>query len=83
MVTYEEAYAKAHELKDPIDRCVERENAFIFGHTEDDHYRGGAGHTPVVILKDDGRAVNMPYFVMHKPGKELRRFRVDENGNPI
>ena len=37
---------------------------------------GGGGHTPVVILKEDGRAVTMPYFVVHGTGEELKTFEV-------
>ena len=31
-----------------------------------------SGHTPVVILKEGGRAVTMPYFVVHGTGEELK-----------
>ena len=33
-----------------------------------------SGHTPVVILKEGGRAVTMPYFVVHGTGEELKTF---------
>lgn len=40
------------------------------------HPGGGGGHTPVVILKGEGRAVTMPYFVVHGTGEELKTFEV-------
>lgn len=78
MIGYDEAYKIAKELKNPIDTCTEYEKGFMFGYTGDDGYEGGAGHTPVIILKRNGRAVNMPYFIMHGTGEEIRTFEVEE-----
>lgn len=63
MITFEEAYKKAKDLKPNIDNCTEYKKGFIFGSHEDDDYEGGYGHTPVVILKKDGSSTDMPYFI--------------------
>ena len=78
MVNYDEAYKIAKELKSPIDICTEYEKGFLFGYTGDDGCFGGAGHTPVVILKKNGRAVNMPHFIMHDTGEEIRTFTIEK-----
>ena len=74
-MTYEEALEKAKGLKKNIDTCVEYENAYCFGFSGDDEMIGG-GASPVVIMKDDGRAVTMPYYVMYHRTKEVREFKV-------
>lgn len=76
MITYEEAFEIAKQLKKNIDCCTEYENGFLFACYDDANYEGGAGHTPVVILKKDGRAVNMPYFVLRGTGAEIRSFDI-------
>ncbi len=73
MITYDEALKKAKELKPTIDNCTEYENGYVFGCKYDDNYEGG-NHTPCVILKENGKAVAMPYFVIQGAGKEIRSF---------
>ncbi len=63
MITYDEAYKIAKEKKEAINKVIEYENGYVFCHTEDAKWDGGAGHVPVVILKADGKAVTMPYFL--------------------
>ena len=76
MITYEVALKKAKEVKPKIDTCTEYENGYVFGCKTDDEYVGG-GHVPVVILKEDGRAVNMPYFIIKiGTGQEIGEFEV-------
>lgn len=75
MISYDEALAKAKELKPDIDNGTEYENGFVFGCTKDDMYEGG-NHAPVVILKADGKAVTMPWFVINGTGEEVRTFEV-------
>lgn len=76
MITYEVALQTAKELKPTIDNCTEYENGYVFGCHADDDYIGG-GHTPCVILKKDGRAVTMPWFIAKiGPGKEIRSFDI-------
>ncbi len=79
-MTYNEAYVKAKEVKENIDNCTEHENGFIFGCSDDDKYIGGGGHVPVVVLKDSGNVVNLPYFLTHGAGKEIRSFKIAPDG---
>lgn len=72
MISYEEALQIAKELKPNLDGCTEYENGYAFSSSQDEGYEGGAGHTTCVILKKDGRAVNMPYFVLNGTGEEIR-----------
>ena len=75
MITFEEAYAKAKELKSTIDTCTEFENGYVFGCRADDGYEGT--YTPCVILKENGKAINMPLFVLSGTGEEIRSFDLD------
>lgn len=78
-MTIKEAYLLAKELKANIDNGTEYENGYVFGCYDDDNYIGGAGHTPIVILKADGKVVNMPYFLTHGAGAEIRSFEVSKD----
>lgn len=75
MISYEDAFEKAKGLKKDIDSCTEYENGYVFSFTGDSDYIGGR-HSPVVILKSDGRAVTMPYFVIHGTGDEIKNIEV-------
>lgn len=76
MITYEVAYETAKALKPTINRCTEYENGYVFGCTDDDNFVGG-GHTPCVILKKDGKAVTMPWFISQVgTGNEIRSFDI-------
>ena len=75
MITYEEALIKAKTLKSTINECSEMSNAYIFSCKDDENYEGGSGHTPCVIIKETGEAVNMPSYISeYGYGKELRNF---------
>lgn len=76
MITFDEAYAKAKELKDNIDGYFEYENGYVFSGSEDEGYTGGAGHTPVVIEKETGKAISMPRFVANGTGKEIAGYEL-------
>ena len=56
MMNFEEAKKKAKELRKDIDYCQEYEDAYIFSKKDDNSF-GGQG--PVVILKENGKAINM------------------------
>ncbi|MEE1275003.1 MAG: hypothetical protein UHI81_10950 [Olegusella sp.] len=58
-IGFDEALARARRVKHGITNYVEYEDAFIFG--DDVMEIGGSG--PVVVLKDNGDCVNMPYYV--------------------
>ena len=74
MLTYEEALRKAKTVKSKINYCVEYTNAYSFGFKVGGDTEGG--DAPVVIMKDDGRALNLLAYAL-TPGKELvREFEV-------
>lgn len=68
MVSYEKAVDKAKKLRDDIDFCTEREDAYIFS-KKDEISIGGIG--PVVILKASGKAINMPDYIEISDAKEI------------
>lgn len=73
MITYEEALNIARDLKTNIDNCSEETSAYIFGSHEDDDMIGGDG--PVVVLKEEGEAINMTSYIDEFSGeKEIRSF---------
>ncbi len=72
MISFEDALAIVKPLKENVNTCIEYENGYTFGSTEDADSFGGWGHSPVVILKDSGRAVDMVTFIESGTGKELR-----------
>ena len=75
MIAYEVAYEKAKELKHDIDNVMEYEKGWVFASHDDANYDGG-GHSAVVILKEDGRAINMPQFVVNGTGEHVRSFDI-------
>lgn len=77
MIAYEVAYEKAKELKKEINNCTEYENGFVFGFSGDDNYIGG-GHAPVVILKEDGKAIPFNAFIAKGTGKQIREFNISD-----
>ena len=76
MIAYEVALEKAKECKNNIDNVMEYENGWVFGCHDDANWDGGGGHTSVVILREDGKAINMPQFVVNGTGKHLRSFDI-------
>ena len=76
MITYEEALEIAKHNKDEIDNCTEYENAYVFSFSGDSNYIGGYGHTPIVIMKEDGRLSSMPELIVNGTGNEMRSFTV-------
>ena len=71
MITYEEALELARTRRDDLTQVFEYEKAYIFSHTEDANYIGGFNHSPVVVLKDDGKIKNMVELVNSGTGKEM------------
>ena len=76
MLSYEECYKIAQDYKDNIDNVLEYEKAYVFGAHEDENYIGGAGHTAVVVWKNNGAVTNFPELVINGPGKEIRSFDI-------
>ena len=77
MIAYEKAYELAKELKKDIDNVMEYENGWVFGCRDDANYDGG-GHSSVVICRDDGKAINMPQFIVNGTGEHIRDFDINE-----
>lgn len=61
MITYEEALKKAKSIKPNANICIEKTSAYIFGYDSGKEEIGGSNN-PVVILKEDGKPVSMPYY---------------------
>lgn len=77
MITYEEAYKKAKELKPNADGCMEFENGYAFCSSQDAGYVGGYGHTRCVITKKDGKAIPFNAFVAQGTGILIREFDIE------
>lgn len=75
MITFKDAYAKAKALKPNIDKCFEHENGFVFSDSKEVMCEGPS---PVVILKEDGRAVMLTYFLFKiGAGKEIGEIKIN------
>lgn len=77
MITYDEAYKRAKELKKHIDGCTEYEKGYVFSSSLDSGYMGGKGHISVAILKENGMAMPMNAFVIHGTGEYIREFDIE------
>ena len=56
-----DAYSLAKDVRQGLDFCEEWTYAYIFSRSTDPQMDGGPG--PVVVLKEDGRVVNWPYYL--------------------
>lgn len=73
MMSYAEAKEKALSARPDYDYCSVGKDAYIFSCTKDDMNVGGPG--PIVILKDDGRALNFTgYIYDHLTEEEIDSF---------
>ena len=70
MITYEEALELARTRRDDLTQVFEYENAYVFSNPEDSDYIGGYNHSPVVVMKKDGKLSNMVELVVAGTGKE-------------
>ena len=71
MITYDEALKIAKAKKSNIDQVVEYANGYVFSSAADAGYKGGLGHSSIVVLKKDGEVVSMISFVSKGTGKEI------------
>ena len=71
MITYEQALKKAQKLNKSVNYCMEYTDAFVFSDKNDDDI-GGNG--PVVIMKSNGDAVNMAYYVNTSEGDYVKAY---------
>lgn len=76
MITYEEALKKAETKRKNLNQVVEYQNGYVFSNSDDVNYTGGLGHEAVVVLKKDGKIVNMMAFVTSGTGKEIGKKRI-------
>lgn len=60
MISYEDAKKKALELNSDVNACYEFNNAYRFLDKNDD----SAGDKSVIILKEDGRALNYVDYIL-------------------
>lgn len=60
MISYEDAKEKALELNGDVNTCFEFNNAYRFLDKNDD----SVGDKSVIILKEDGRALNYVDYIM-------------------
>ena len=77
MVTYEEALEIARQTRDDIDYCDEYEEGYVFGAEADADYVGGLGHSPLVVMKKDGKVVDMAFFMFNNPGDVIKEYEND------
>ena len=60
MISYEDAKKIALELNSDVNSCYEYDNAYNFF----DKNEVGTGDTSVVILKEDGKALNFVNYIL-------------------
>ena len=74
MINYEDALLKAKELKDDIDTCTEYDKGYLFSSETDKFSIGGDG--PVVIMKENGNAINQTSFYDTYNPKEIKTTKI-------
>ena len=71
MITYADAKTKALDLNGRVNACNEYAKAFHFFHKTNEEVDGDAG---VVIIKETGRAINFPSFILnYHPERKPKR----------
>ena len=75
MISYTEALIKAKETREEIDSCIEYENGYVFCSDKGEDQVGGY-YSPIVVLKEDGRVIDMPQFIVNGTGKELKHEQI-------
>ena len=80
MVTTDKAIEIAKKVRGNLDQIVEYESGYVFSSKSDEGYIGGLDHSPVVVLKQDGRLVDMASFMFSGPGKEILRADIGNIG---
>ena len=74
MIGYDEALAKAKELKHNIDACDEYDTAYMFKARSEEYTIGG--NSPCVILKENGKAIHQLEYFDNYDHKHIREFDV-------
>ncbi len=75
MISYTEAFIKAKEIREKIDSCIEYENGYVFCSDKGENQEVGY-YSPIVVLKEDGRVIDMPQFIVNGTGKELKHEQI-------
>ena len=76
MITFEESKDKALKQNPKFNTCVEYENGFYFCFESTvQTITYGGELAPCVILKESGKAIPMPTFVMQGTGEEIKKIR--------
>ena len=70
-MTFDEAKKKAIALHKEFNMCTEYENGFMFW-VDTDEITFGGGDAPKVVLKESGKIISMPEFVMYGMGEEIK-----------
>lgn len=78
MISYTEALIKAKEIREEIDSCTEYENGYVFCSAKGEDQEGGY-YSPIVVLKEDGKVIDMPQFVVNGTGKELKHEQIQNS----
>ncbi len=74
MITYDEAYEKARELKPDFDACDEYDKGYMFKCKADKFSIGGSG--PCVIVKETGEAISDLVFYDEYAPKFIKEVEV-------
>lgn len=74
-MSYEEALKKAKSIKPDINVCVEYKQGWMFAKNTNQRTAGGPG-APVVILKENGKAVSMAYFAANFDGEPIKQIKL-------
>lgn len=75
MVTYEQALEIARKLKNGIDACDEYNDAYAFKRRAEEFMIGGDG--ACVVLKKNGRAINIVEYFDNYEAKHIREFDIE------
>ena len=71
-ITFDEALEIAKEHMSQFNTCNEYTNAYSFSYDWGEIRYGGIG-SPCMIMKADGKAVDMPIYIMRYGGGEIVR----------
>ncbi|MGI6555805.1 MAG: hypothetical protein ACOX1H_00555 [Pseudoramibacter sp.] len=76
MISYAEAKKRALDARPEYDYCTVRKDAYVFSCSKDEMCAGGPD-APIVILKEDGRALNFTgYIYDHLSEEDLDSFKL-------
>ena len=74
MITFDKALSIAKNAKKNINHCVEYSDAYMFSHDTGKDTDGG--ESPIVVMKQDGKTMNMSAYIWRPGKKYIRDFNV-------